>query len=215
MAAANGLRENPRLGNQQVVSSSCGEINGRGFREHQVHSAQHHHRDEFPGWNKAPSFFAQFIDDRTRNVLEVGCGPNPTLPLSMLAGKDLRYVVSDLFVEELEKAPPGYDRRVLDLENPTMPEDLLGRFDLIISRMVNEHISDGERYHRNILSLLRHGGRTVHCSASLFTAPLLANKAYPGCGRGRSCWTSLHRATATSTTGSPHIAVGAAVPRKQ
>ena len=98
----------------------------------------------------------------------------------MLAGKDLRYVVSDLFMEELEKAPPGYDRRVLDLENPTMPEDLLGRFDLIISRMVNEHISDGERYHRNILSLLRHGGRAVHCSASLFTLPLLANKLIPG-----------------------------------
>jgi len=62
----------------------------------------------------------------------------------------------------------------------TLPAEIAARrFDLIFSRMVNEHVADGATYYRNIFGLLKPGGLTVHFFATLFTVPSLANRFLP------------------------------------
>jgi SAM-dependent methyltransferase len=133
---------------------------------------------EFPGWKKAPAFLEAIIASRNPEVvLEIGCGPNPTLPL--FNSKEIRYIISDLEEHELKKAPEGYERRVLDMEGERMPEDLLGSCDLVFSRMVNEHVKDGKKYHQNIFDVLKPGGIAVHCFSTLYALPFLVNRVSP------------------------------------
>ncbi len=45
--------------------------------------------------------------------------------------------------------------------------------------MVNEHVADGERYYRNIFTVLRPGGVTAHCFSTLYALPFVANRVLP------------------------------------
>lgn len=67
----------------------------------------------------------------------------------------------------------------LDLESGPLPEDIIGRVDMVFSRMVNEHIKDGLRYHRNISDLLRSGGIAIHCFSTLYAMPFVVNSFMP------------------------------------
>jgi 2-polyprenyl-3-methyl-5-hydroxy-6-metoxy-1,4-benzoquinol methylase len=49
------------------------------------------------------------------------------------------------------------------------------RFDLVFSRMVNEHVSDGRNYHANIHKLLKPGGLSAHCFSTLYCLPFAVN----------------------------------------
>jgi SAM-dependent methyltransferase len=137
------------------------------------------HWSAFPGWAGAPAFLSDLIvQSGAKTVLEVGSGANPTLG-EEIAGRAIRYVTTDLDAAELDKAPDVHEARVLDLESNELPEDLIGRCDLVFSRMVNEHIRDGRRYHTNIRTLLRPGGIAAHCFATLYSLPFVANAVLP------------------------------------
>ncbi len=134
----------------------------------------------FPGWTDAPEFLAALIErEGPETVLEIGSGANPTLPAERLRGRALRYTTNDVLASELAKAGPAYDTLLLDLA--TAPPELLPRdaFDLVFSRMVNEHVADGERYHRNIFDVLRPGGVAAHCFSTLYALPFVANRLLP------------------------------------
>jgi SAM-dependent methyltransferase len=136
-------------------------------------------RQAFPGHKQSVEFFAGLIArEGARTVLEVGAGANPTLPRAALAAVgDVRYVVNDVDPDELAKAEPGYDTLVGDMSAPGWkpPEP----FDLIFSRMVNEHVPDGETYYGNLFHALRPGGLTVHCFSTLYALPFVANRVMP------------------------------------
>ena len=74
-------------------------------------------------------------------VLDVGSGRRPTIPVDARP-IGVRYVGLDISSDELRAAPPGsYDEtHVADVETP-LPE-LAGRFDLIVSWQVLEHVRD-------------------------------------------------------------------------
>jgi SAM-dependent methyltransferase len=138
------------------------------------------HCNEFPGWSRAEAFISELIARyASRTILEVGSGANPTLDPAALAARGIRYITSDIDPGELEKARLGHEMRVLDLEGETLPEDLLESCDLVFSRMVNEHVRDGRRYHRNINALLAPGGIAAHCHAALGALPFLVNRLLP------------------------------------
>jgi len=146
----------------------------------------YHHVREFPGWEKAPDFLDTMIADyKPKCLLEIGSGANPTLDPVAVRREELRYITSDSEPAELAKAPAGLETRVLDLESEQPPGDLLGRCDMVFSRMVNEHVRDGERYHRNILRLLAPAGVAAHCFSTLYTAPTIANALLPGVASGK------------------------------
>jgi SAM-dependent methyltransferase len=131
-------------------------------------------RQEFPGIKRAQEFFGDILRrENARSVLEIGAGANPTLS----PDPGVRYVVNDVDPDELAKAGPGYDTLLGDISAPgwSTPEP----FDVIFSRMVNEHVADGETYYRNIYAALRPGGLTVHCFSTLYALPFVINRALP------------------------------------
>jgi SAM-dependent methyltransferase len=135
---------------------------------------------DFLGWERGTDFLTNLIDEYgCKRILEIGSGANPTLEPKVVHDKRLFYVTSDLSWEEMEKADPVYERLVLDLSADEMSPELLGEFDLVFSRMVAEHVSDGLKYHRNIFRLLRHNGVSAHCFSTLWSFPFAANRLLP------------------------------------
>jgi 2-polyprenyl-3-methyl-5-hydroxy-6-metoxy-1,4-benzoquinol methylase len=139
-----------------------------------------HPVSDFPGWDMAADWILNLIRKYgCRNVLEVGSGANPTLSAETVSSLKIRYTANDVSPEELSKADGVYERWVCDLSLGTIPEETHGKFDLVFSRMVNEHISDGRAYHTNIHNLLKPGGLTAHCFSTLYALPFTANRILP------------------------------------
>jgi hypothetical protein len=136
----------------------------------------YHHVQEFPGWAKARDFLSTLIADyNPRVLLEIGSGANPTLDVETARKTGLRYITSDSNEAELAKAPLALEARFFDLEREQPPSDLLGRCDIVFSRMVKEYVSDGKKYHQNILQLLSPTGIAVHCFSTLYAFPFIVN----------------------------------------
>lgn len=138
------------------------------------------HYREFPGWTGAARFLSDLVErEASASVLEIGSGANPTLSPQQLDGRGVRYTTNDRSQSELAKAAPAYDTLLLDMASASasaLPRD---EFDLVFSRMVNEHVADGERYYRNIYEVLRPGGVTAHCFSTLYALPFVANRWLP------------------------------------
>ena len=134
----------------------------------------------FPGWGLGAAFFKRLIQQYgCTRILEVGSGANPTIEPEYVRGRSLSYVTSDLSSEELQKADPVYDSLVLDISKSRISPELAGQFDLVFSRMVGEHVSDGRRFHENVYKLLRPGGISAHCLSTLWSLPFTANRLLP------------------------------------
>ncbi len=136
--------------------------------------------DNFAGWELAPEAVKKLLTEfHPRQILEIGAGANPTLPVAYIQASGLEYTTNDISESELKKAPPGYQKLLLDLSSAALPGDLLGRYDFIFSRMVNEHVKDGEHYYRNIYDMLTPGGVTTHWFSTMYALPFLINRLMP------------------------------------
>src|SRR6266542_1304162 len=135
---------------------------------------------EFEGWDGAAAAVKRFIKATgARRVLEIGSGAAPTLSLSTARELGLEYTTNDVAAEEVAKAPSGYSTLLLDISRDDVPKELVGSFDFVFSRMVNEHVQDGERYYRSIAQLLCSGGTTAHWFSTLYSLPFLVNRLAP------------------------------------
>lgn len=135
--------------------------------------------DECPGWQRAPDWVLGLIDGhRCRSVLEIGSGANPTLSPQAVSERGLRYVANDIDAGEMAKADPAFDRWVGDISQGA-PAGMEDRFDLVFSRMVNEHVADGRAYHANIHQVLAPGGIAAHCFSTLYSLPFVVNRLLP------------------------------------
>jgi SAM-dependent methyltransferase len=139
------------------------------------------HYLEFPGWGGAPGFLSALVArEGSASVLEIGSGANPTLSPAQVRELGVRYTTNDRSAGELAKADPAYETLLLDVAAPSsfagLPHEA---FDLVFSRMVNEHVADGERYHRDIFATLRPGGVAAHCFSTLYALPFVVNRVVP------------------------------------
>jgi SAM-dependent methyltransferase len=138
------------------------------------------HYLDFPGWGGAPGFLSELVAcESSGSVLEIGSGANPTLSPAQVRELGVRYTTNDVSAGELAKADPVYETLLLDLAAPSSGSLPHEAFDLVFSRMVNEHVADGERYYRNILTTLRPGGVTAHCFSTLYALPFVVNRVVP------------------------------------
>ena len=136
--------------------------------------------EEFPGWQRAPGYLKSLLAEYgCSHILEVGSGANPTLAPEDLRDYAPRYVTSDLSEDELLKTDSAFERLVLDLSTTVIDSALLNKFDCVFSRMVGEHVRDGEQYHKNIFRVLRPGGIAVHCFSTLGALPFAVNRILP------------------------------------
>ena len=112
-----------------------------------------------------------------KRLCDVGGGANPSLPLQYVQGHEMEYTLLDISPEELAKAPEGYQRQVADIcdDHP----ELHGRFDMIFSRMVAEHVADGQKFHTNIHKMLAPGGVAFHRFPTLYSPVFLINRLIP------------------------------------
>jgi SAM-dependent methyltransferase len=136
--------------------------------------------ENFPGWDMAQGYFKSLLAEYAcRRILEVGAGANPTLSPAYVKATRLVYVTSDSSDKELQKADVAFEQLVLDMSSNVIDPALTESFDCVLSRMVGEHVSDGNQYHRNIFKLLRPGGISAHCLSTLWTLPFAVNRLFP------------------------------------
>jgi SAM-dependent methyltransferase len=135
---------------------------------------------EFPGWTAAPQFVGAAIErEQATSVLEIGGGRNPTIPVAEVAARGTNYAVNDVFESELALADAGYEKLCFDMARPLPPAVAERRFDIVFSRMVNEHVADARTYYENIFQLLNPGGISLHMYATLFALPFVLNRLIP------------------------------------
>lgn len=112
------------------------------------------------------------------HILDVGSGRNPSLaPAHRPPG--CHYAELDISAAELGRAAPGsYDERWVQDVTDRVPE-LEGRFDLIVSWQVLEHVKPLDRALANLHAYLRPGGRLVALFSGTFSAFGLMNGVVP------------------------------------
>jgi SAM-dependent methyltransferase len=130
-------------------------------------------------WDGFADYLQSLLETaRPRYVGEIGAGARPLFGLDLAARLGFRYALLDISAEQLAQAPAGYDKQVCDIGARVLsvgPE----RYDLMFSRMLCEHVADGEQLHRNVLALLRPGGIAVHFMPTLFALPFVINRLLP------------------------------------
>ena len=120
------------------------------------------------------------IRSGAHRVLELGGGANPAIPLEFLREHEVEYTVLDISPGELAKAPAGYRKVCGDIGSAQLAlEGIEGRHDLIFSKMLAEHVKDGEQMHRNVFRLLAPGGKAVHYFPTLYAPPFVVNLIFP------------------------------------
>lgn len=111
-------------------------------------------------------------------ILDVGAGRSPILPRSHRPSETV-YVGLDVAAGELSAAgPEAYDEVIVGDITDQQP-GLEGRFDLIVSWQVLEHVSDARRALTNMHAYLKPGGRMVSQLSGRFAAFALLARMIP------------------------------------
>ena len=136
---------------------------------------------EYGFWTEAwdrflPEVRRLIAEAEGRRVCELGAGAKPALALEEVRAADLDYVLVDIDPGELAKAGDGYTKVVGDV---TQPLDLGAPFDVVVTKTLVEHVEDPARFHRNVLRLLRPGGRAFHFFPTLYAPPFVLNRFLP------------------------------------
>lgn len=115
---------------------------------------------------------------RGKQVLEIGAGRSPLFDLKELEDQKIDYVANDISKNELHHLPSGINSVVFDASG-NIPESHFNRFDVIFSKMVQEHVSDGRQFYKNCYSLLKEGGIVISFHPTLYASLYLVNKLLP------------------------------------
>lgn len=130
-------------------------------------------------WSGYADYLASLMEGaRPRDVCEIGAGSRPLFDLDLATRLDLRYTLLDISAEQMAQAPAGYQKQVCDIGARTLAVGPR-RYDLMFSRMLCEHVADGEQMHRNVLAMLRPGGVAVHFMPTLYALPFVVNRLLP------------------------------------
>lgn len=111
-------------------------------------------------------------------VMEIGAGRHALFSRDEIAAKSIDYVANDINPGELSALPNGITSLVFDASGE-FPLECEGKFDLIFSRMVQEHISGTRRFYSNMARMLRPGGVALQFHSVLYALPFVINRLIP------------------------------------
>lgn len=111
-------------------------------------------------------------------MMEIGGGRGPLLAPHEAHAAGVACTVNDISERELSLGPPDFAKAVFDVAGDIDPS-LHGRFDLVISRMVMEHVRDAPRAWANIAALLAPGGVALAFHPTLYAPPFVINHLAP------------------------------------
>lgn len=107
------------------------------------------------------------------SILDVGAGANPTVSVEQRTG---HYVGVDIDGAALERA--NYDERYVS-DICIFEPSLEGRFDLVVSSQLLEHVRSTQQAFDNIYRYLRPGGVTLNRLSGGWSAFAVANRLLP------------------------------------
>jgi len=111
-------------------------------------------------------------------ILDVGAGRRPSVPKELRPAR-CHYVALDPSPQELAASPQGsYDEVVIGDVTDALPA-LAGRFDLVVSWQVLEHVRPMEKAVANLRTFLRPGGHLVAQVSGRYSAFAILNMASP------------------------------------
>lgn len=123
-------------------------------------------------------FLEELIEStHARRVCDIGGGAKPVVTLDAVERLGLTYTVLDISPDELSKAPSGYNKIRSDACQPSL--DIGERFELVLSRMLLEHLADPVTFHENVRRMLVPGGRAVHFFPTLWEPTFVVNRLLP------------------------------------
>jgi SAM-dependent methyltransferase len=115
---------------------------------------------------------------RGKSVLEIGAGRNPLFSPAELAAENIAYSANDIAQSELNAMLHEVPRFAFDASQH-VPGECLSRFDVIFSKMVQEHVQDTLGFYRNIALMLKPGGIALNFHPVLYALPFVVNKLMP------------------------------------
>jgi hypothetical protein len=111
------------------------------------------------------------------DILELGGGRHPSFSLSEMPSSINSYTVNDVSEAELALTSPEYRKACFDVAGDV--SNFAGRYDVVFSRFLAEHVADGRAMHKNIYSVLKPGGVSFHLIPTLYASPFVANLMLP------------------------------------
>lgn len=124
-----------------------------------------------------PRLLELIAENGFRRVCDIGGGRSPMLSPEDVRHRGLEYIVMDVSRDELDLAPPEFEKVVADV--CSVDESTVADVDFAFSHMVAEHVPDGEAMHRHIFRILRPGGMAFHMFPTLYYPAFVINRAIP------------------------------------
>jgi SAM-dependent methyltransferase len=113
-------------------------------------------------------------------LLEVGGGRDPLFKADELKALGIEMTVNDISQAELDVLPDSYHKACFDVAGDiSAVAHLRDCFDLAFSRMVFEHVVDGQRAWSNLYQLLAPGGVALAFIPTLYALPFVINRLLP------------------------------------
>jgi len=130
------------------------------------------------GWDEYERRLLALIESYPRpDVLELGGGGRPMWNLGEAPANMGSYTVNDFDQRELDKIDDGYSKACFDVCGDASA--FAGRYDVVFSRFLAEHLPDGLAMHRNVLQVLKPGGVAIHLIPKLYASPFVVNSLLP------------------------------------
>jgi SAM-dependent methyltransferase len=115
-----------------------------------------------------------------RRVCEIGGGRDPLFSAQQAAANGIDLIVNDIDAGELALTPAGLETARFDIAGDLSEPDVSrGGYDLMVSRMVFEHVHDVERAWTNIHALLAPGGVALAFFPTLWAPVFALNHVLP------------------------------------
>ncbi|WP_181301254.1 methyltransferase domain-containing protein [Bosea sp. 124] len=115
-----------------------------------------------------------------RRVCEIGGGRDPLFTAEQAKRRGIDLIVNDIDPGELALTPAGLRTARFDIAGDLSEPDIArGGYDLMVSRMVFEHVADVERAWTNIHALLSPGGVALAFFPTLWAPAFALNHVLP------------------------------------
>ncbi|MES2339656.1 MAG: class I SAM-dependent methyltransferase [Pseudomonadota bacterium] len=111
------------------------------------------------------------------DILELGGGRRPSFAISDMPSNIATYTVNDVSADELALTAPEYEKACFDVGGDA--SNFEGRYDVVFSRFLAEHVRNGHQMHRNVHRVLKPGGVAFHLIPTLYASPFVINRLLP------------------------------------
>jgi SAM-dependent methyltransferase len=115
-----------------------------------------------------------------RRLIEIGGGRDPLFDRQEITALSVEMTINDIAPGELDALPSGYRTACFDIAGDISNLTVFrNSFDFAFSRMVFEHVADGQRAWANLYELLAPGGVAMVYIPTLYALPFFMNWLLP------------------------------------